>query len=157
MRQDRSSGESVPEVWFRFGKRPEGSRSRESDSGPRRQVDLASEAEVKGLVSLTDDFRFSALLSGVQCSFLLDTGSAISVLHKSVLDSLPQVKLFSTATKAKTIAQEDLPILGRVNPRPAGGGGRLNAPSGFSRIAKKKKRRRACFHPPYPPSFPQLL
>ena len=45
-----------------------------------------------------------------------------------------------------------------VNPRPAGGG-RLNAPpSGFSRIAKK--RRRAAppgFHPPYPPSFPQLL
>ena len=41
--------------------------------------------------------------------------------------------------------------------RPAGG--RLNAPpSGFSRIAKK--RRRAAppgFHPPYPPSFPQLL
>ena len=39
------------------------------------------------------------------------------------------------------------------------GGGRLNAPpSGFSRIAKK--RRRAAppgFHPPYPPSFPQLL
>ena len=40
-------------------------------------------------------------------------------------------------------------------------GGRLNAPpppSGFSRIAKK--RRRAAppgFHPPYPPSFPQLL
>ena len=39
------------------------------------------------------------------------------------------------------------------------GGGRLNAPpSAFSRIAKK--RRRAAppgFHPPYPPSFPQLL
>ena len=39
------------------------------------------------------------------------------------------------------------------------GGGRLNAPpSGFSRIAKK--RRRAAppgLHPPYPPSFPQLL
>ena len=41
-----------------------------------------------------------------------------------------------------------------INPRPAGGG-RLNAPpSGFSRIAKK--RRRAAppgFHPPYPPIF----
>ena len=39
------------------------------------------------------------------------------------------------------------------------GGGRLNAPpSGFSRMVKK--RRRAApprFHPPYPPSFPQLL
>ena len=45
----------------------------------------------------------------------MDTGSTISVLHKSVLDTLPQVKLFPTSTKAKTIAQEDLPILGRVN------------------------------------------
>ena len=39
------------------------------------------------------------------------------------------------------------------------GGGRLNAPPpGFSRLAKV--RRRAAppgFHPPYPPSFPQLL
>ena len=50
-------------------------------------------------------------------------------------------------------------VLSNINPRPAGGG-RLNAPppSGFSRIAKK--RRRAAppgFHPPYPPSFTQLL
>ena len=39
-----------------------------------------------------------------------------------------------------------------------GGGGVWTPPSGFSRIAKK--RRRAAppgFHPPYPPSFPQLL
>ena len=47
-----------------------------------------------------------------------------------------------------------------INPRPAGGGGAFERPppSGFSRIAKK--RRRAAppdFHPPYPPSFPQLL
>ena len=41
-----------------------------------------------------------------------------------------------------------------------GGGGRLNAPppSGFSRIAKKRRREAPPgFHPPYPPSFPQLL
>ena len=37
------------------------------------------------------------------------------MLHKSVFDTLPHVKLFPTSTKAKTIAQEDLPILGRVN------------------------------------------
>ena len=49
----------------------------------------------------------------------------------------------------------------RVLTRALLGGGRLNAPpppSGFSRIAKI--RRRAAppgFHPPYPPSFPQLL
>ena len=46
-----------------------------------------------------------------------------------------------------------------LNPRLAGGGGVWTPPpSGFSRIAKK--RRRAAppgFHPPYPPSFPQLL
>ena len=39
-----------------------------------------------------------------------------------------------------------------------GGGAFERPPSGFSRIAKK--RRRAAppgFHPPYPPSFPQLL
>ena len=46
-----------------------------------------------------------------------------------------------------------------VNPRPAGGGAfERPPPSGFSRIAKK--RRRAAppgFHPPYPTSFPQLL
>ena len=45
-----------------------------------------------------------------------------------------------------------------VNPRPAGGGAFERPPSGFSRIAKK--RRRAAppgFHPPYPPSIPQLL
>ena len=45
-----------------------------------------------------------------------------------------------------------------LNLRPAGGGGCLNTPCGFSRIARK--RRRAApqgFHLPYPPSFWQLL
>ena len=37
------------------------------------------------------------------------------MIHKSILDSLPQVKLFPTSTKARIVAQEDLPILGRVN------------------------------------------
>ena len=39
------------------------------------------------------------------------------------------------------------------------GGRRLNAPpSGFSRIAKIRRRAAPpCFHPPYPSSFPQLL
>ena len=58
---------------------------------------------------------------------------------------------------------DDVKFLGvffdsRLNPRPAGGGAFERPPSGFSRIAKK--RRRAAppgFHPPYPPSFPQLL
>ena len=45
------------------------------------------------------------------------------------------------------------------NPRPAGGGGRLNAPPpGFSRLAKIRQRAAPPgFHTPYPPSFPQLL
>ena len=44
------------------------------------------------------------------------------------------------------------PEFSSINPRPAGGGGVFESPpSGFSRIAKIR------FHPPYPPSFPQLL
>ena len=48
------------------------------------------------------------------------------------------------------------PSSARVNPRPAGGGGGVNAPprSGFLRMAKIAP---PGFHPPYPPSFPQLL
>ena len=46
--------------------------------------------------------------------------------------------------------------VGPFNPRPAGG--RLNAPSGFSRVAKIWRRAAPPgFHPPYPSSFPQLL
>ena len=46
-------------------------------------------------------------------------------------------------------------IASPVNPRPAGGGGRLNAsPSGFSRIAKKTAARSAAgFSPTLPPIF----
>ena len=44
-----------------------------------------------------------------------------------------------------------------LNPRPAGGG-RLNAPLRFFEDSKKTAARSAAgFHPPYPPSFPQLL
>lgn len=68
-----------------------------------------------GSVKLTDDFRFTATISGVNCSCLLDTGSTISVLHQSVLDLLPNVKLFPTSTKAKTANSGELPITGRVN------------------------------------------
>ena len=48
----------------------------------------------------------------------------------------------------------------QFNPRPAGGGGAFERPppSGFSRLAKIRRRAAPpSFHPPYPPSFPQLL
>lgn len=73
------------------------------------------EPDANGTVPLSDDFRFSAQLAGVECSCLLDTGSTISVIHKSVCDSLPHVKLYPTSTKARTVSQGDFPILGRVN------------------------------------------
>ena len=100
-----------------FGKRPQGSRARVIDSGPQHpQADPVRKPDVpKGSVSLTDDFRFTAQLSGVECSCLLDTGSTISVIHKSVFDALPNVKLYPTSTRAKTVAQNELPIIGRVN------------------------------------------
>ena len=66
-------------------------------------------------VSLTDDFRFATRIAGIQCICLLDTGSSISVVHKSVLDTLLQVKMCPTSTRAKTVSQQDLPILGRLN------------------------------------------
>ena len=65
-------------------------------------------------VSLNDDLSFTALLSGIQCKCLLDTGSSISVLHKAVFDTLPHAKLCPTATQAKTASQSPLPLLGRT-------------------------------------------
>ena len=65
-------------------------------------------------VALNDDMTFSGTIAGVSCKFLLDTGSSINVLNKSVLDALPRVTLLKTATKAKTASQDDLPLLGLV-------------------------------------------
>ena len=58
---------------------------------------------------------FSARLSGMQCSCLLDTGSTISLISKAVFDILPnQPELANTATVAKTASRESLPLLGRT-------------------------------------------
>lgn len=65
-------------------------------------------------MALNDDMTFSGTVAGVSCKFLLDTGSSINVLNKSVLDGLPRVTLLKTATKAKTASQAELPLLGLV-------------------------------------------
>ena len=57
---------------------------------------------------------FLGTVAGVPCKFLLDTGSSINVLNKSVFDVLPRVTLLKTATKARTAGQEELPLLGLV-------------------------------------------
>ena len=65
-------------------------------------------------VALNDDMTFSGTVAGVSCKFLLDTGSSINVINKSLLDVLPRVTLLKTATKAKTASQEELPLIGLV-------------------------------------------
>ena len=52
-------------------------------------------------MALNDDMTFSGTVAGVPCKFLLDTGSSINVLNKSVFDVLPRATLLKTATKAK--------------------------------------------------------
>ena len=63
----------------------------------------------------------------------------------------PILNTFAMARDVTSKRKQPLPA-----PRP---GGRLNAPpSGFLRIAKIQRRAAPPdFHPPYPPSFPQLL
>ena len=57
---------------------------------------------------------FSAKLSGVECQCLLDTGSTISIINKAVFDALPNASLSMTATRARTAAQDQLPLVGRT-------------------------------------------
>ena len=57
---------------------------------------------------------FNARLSGVECRCLLDTGSTISIINKTVFDALPNASLCMTATRARTAAQDQLPLLGRT-------------------------------------------
>ena len=65
-------------------------------------------------IALDDRMTFSGEISGVSCSFLLDTGSTINVLNKAVFDVLPNAALQRTATRARTVSQGDLPLLGRT-------------------------------------------
>lgn len=70
--------------------------------------------ECDNAVHLNNDMTFSANVSGVDCSCLLDTGSTISLINKAVFDVLPnQPQLTKTATVAKTASKDVLPLLGR--------------------------------------------
>ena len=66
------------------------------------------------MIPLTDDMRLTARLAGVDCQCLLDTGSSISLLHKSVFDAMPNLTLRQTAVRARTASHSDLPLLGRT-------------------------------------------
>ena len=61
---------------------------------------------------------FTALVSGVSCTCLLDTGSNISIINQSVFDALPgRPPLRKTTVRAKTATHDDLPLLGRTSLR----------------------------------------
>ena len=92
-------------------------RKTESGSGCAQSRDQlkCGATQADNAVSLNDDMTFSAQLSGMNCSCLLDTGSTISLVSKAVFDILPnQPKLSKTATVAKTASRESLPLLGRT-------------------------------------------
>ena len=65
---------------------------------------------------------------------------------------------FSFISTEKSWKPRRNPTLMRSLPNTWGGGVWTPPPSGFSRIAKKRRRAAPpSFHPPYPTSFPQLL
>ena len=66
-------------------------------------------------VQLNSDLTFDAEVGGVTCSVTLDTGSSINIIHRSVLDVLPRAPpLLATATVARTVSSDPLPLLGRT-------------------------------------------
>ena len=89
----------------------------ESSAGPVEQALSAESCRVLGgsSVALNSDLTFQGDIAGVQCSCLLDTGSSLSILHRSVFEKLPGVTLHPTSTRAKTASQADLPLAGRVS------------------------------------------
>ena len=66
-------------------------------------------------VPLNADLTFSGVIADRECSFLLDTGSSMNVLSRSVFDTLSGVPLHPTSTRAKTASQSDLPLAGRIS------------------------------------------
>ena len=66
------------------------------------------------MIPLGDDMRLSARLAGVDCQCLLDTGSSISLLHKTVFDAMPNLTLRKTSVQARTASLSELPLLGRT-------------------------------------------
>ena len=95
----------------------EGSSPVSSREGP--SVCLGNEGPVclakQDFVPLNADLTFSGVIAGRECSFLLDTGSSMNVLSRSVFDTLSDVPLHPTSTRAKTASQSDLPLAGRIS------------------------------------------
>ena len=90
----------------------------------------------------------------------IKTGKVIVQYYFKFCSNILTKRHFRTQSPGNTLGRGYDALEMCFNPRPAGGGGGVwtPPPSGFSRIAKK--RRRAAppgFHPPYPPSFTQLL
>lgn len=68
-----------------------------------------------GVISLNPDMTFTAGISGISCTCLLDTGSNISIINQSVFDALPnRPPLRKTTVRAKTASQDNLPLSGRA-------------------------------------------
>ena len=66
-------------------------------------------------VGLNNDMTFSGTVAGTTCCFLLDTGSSMSIINRSVYEELSGIQLHPTSTKAKTASQSELPLLGRIS------------------------------------------
>lgn len=81
---------------------------------PRETRPITESTMADSVIPLSDESSFTARVAGIEISALLDTGAAINLLHKSVADMFPNVKMNKTATRAKTASQENLPLLGRV-------------------------------------------
>ena len=66
-------------------------------------------------VKLNNDMTFSGTIADTACCFLLDTGSSMSIINRSMYEKLSGIILQPTSTKAKTASQSDLPLLGRIS------------------------------------------
>ena len=100
-----------------LGKRGRGSSQRveRAKREPQETRPTMDSTAVENIVPLSDESAFTARIAGIETPALLDTGAAINLIHKSVIDMLPNVKICKTATRAKTASQENLPLLGRVS------------------------------------------
>ena len=89
-------------------------------SGPESKPEAGSRgcsptvSDTGNSVQLNPDMPFPARICGIECNCLLDTGSTISIINKAIFDVLPNATVSMTATRARTAAQEQLPLLGRT-------------------------------------------
>ena len=75
---------------------------------PTRSVLTSGES-----VPLGEHLTFDARLSGVDCDCVLDPGSSISIISKTLYDTLPDLTICESATVAKVANGEPLSLLGQ--------------------------------------------